>query len=112
VVADVSGPFDVTVVEQAGAVSVRATGELDLASSPILESTLAEVLGCGRGDLHLDLGAVTFVDSTALKVLVRFYRLLDGTGRRLLLVDPSDAVVRVLGLAGLADLFTIAASPR
>jgi anti-sigma B factor antagonist len=63
--------------ETAGAVYVvAASGEIDLYSAPELRRALTLALGRGARLLLVDLSETTFIDSTALGVLI-------GTARRL-----------------------------
>lgn len=55
---------------------VSPDGALDLGSAPSLKRTLAELVGTGSTRIVVDLSRVTFMDSTALGVLL-------GIGRRL-----------------------------
>ena len=81
-------------------------GELDLAASSTLRAALAE-LADGDGDVMVDLSAVTFIDSTALRVLVHAHAEMGSAGGRLVVTDPSPVVVRILHLAGLFTLLDI-----
>jgi anti-sigma B factor antagonist len=85
---------------------VDLIGELDLAASPELSSVLDGYVAAG-GDLTVDLSGVTFLDSTALSVLVRARTRLSSAGSRLIVSDPSPVVVRILHLAGLVGLFVV-----
>jgi anti-sigma B factor antagonist len=73
-------PTDVTVL----------TGELDLQASRALGQQLTEQVGAGReaADLILDLSAVSFIDSSALGVIVQADQPLERQGRGLALVAP------------------------
>ena len=81
-------------------------GELDLAASSTLRAAMAE-LADGGDDVTLDLSAVTFIDSTALSVLVHRHTEMAAAGRRLIVTNPSPVVVRILHLAGLFMLLDI-----
>ena len=66
----------------------------------------AEPLASEDGDLRLELRELSFVDSTGLRAFVTLAaRLPRG---RLILVHPSNAVLRVLELTGLHDVRAIA----
>jgi anti-sigma B factor antagonist len=110
IVADVSEEFGVTVTWQAADATIVVSGELDLATCPQLAASLDGVIELGTGDVLLDLGGVTFLDSTALTVLVTFRHKLAGTDRRMVLHEPSSVVVRVLAISGLLDTFAITSS--
>ena len=80
---------------------LRATGELDLASSPRLAARLNEVIWRQRGDVVIELDVRT-VDSTGLAVLLNALRRLDRAGRRLQVVSLQPSVRRTLELTRLA----------
>ncbi len=92
-----------------GAVVVRVGGELDLATAPRLKRALAEVLGAGTSQVVLDMTAVTFIDSTALGVLVGVQRNLPADARLAIAGSGSD-VVNVFELTGLDSTFDMFAT--
>ena len=103
--------FSVVVRElDEGALSVVAvTGELDLASAPDLKEMLDATLRLG-GSVVVDLSAATFLDSTALNVLLRASRGLGdegGYGRRLAIVCARPNVLRIFEFSGLDSAFAI-----
>ena len=64
-------PFAVDHREVDGGIGlVTVEGELDLSSAPNLKWALADTLGSGARQIVVDLSHVTFIDSTALGVLV------------------------------------------
>ena len=79
-------------------------GELDLATSPNLKWALLEALHSGRPKLVVDLAAVSFMDSTALGVLVSIARGLEHD-QRIALAGVQPDVRRVLEITGLEDAF-------
>jgi anti-sigma B factor antagonist len=85
---------------------LEVAGELDLAASSALRAALAELVD-GGGDVTVDLSAVTFIDSTALSVLVHGHTELASAGGRLIVTNPSRVVVRLLHLVGLFTLLDI-----
>jgi anti-anti-sigma factor len=82
---------------------LRLTGELDPHTAPILEEQIEEYDAGNRGRVVLDLGGITFVDSSGLRVLVVLDGRLRDDGRKLVIRAPSAAVSRVLKIAGLDD---------
>jgi anti-sigma B factor antagonist len=84
-------------------------GELDLASAPNLKWALADVLGEGCTQLVLDLSLVTFIDSTALGVLVGAHRNLND-GVRLAIACAHPDVLNIFELTGLDATFDIFSS--
>lgn len=85
-------------------VVVRAPArELDLASAPVLELRLREVVRPGRL-VVLDLAGTTFIDCSVLGQLVATAAQLRVDGGRLVLVHVDERVQRVLHLTGLLSL--------
>jgi anti-sigma B factor antagonist len=89
-------------VHTAGDVTIaELTGDLDIASAPVLREQLLDLLRPGFSRLVIDLSKVTFCDASGLAVLVstgRRARLLDGFLR---LAAASPLVEQVLQVTGL-----------
>jgi anti-sigma B factor antagonist len=81
-------------------------GELDLASAPKLKWALADVLDTGASQLVIDLSRVTFIDSTALGVMVGAHRSLR-PGTRMAIVCSHPDVLNIFELTGLDATFEI-----
>jgi anti-sigma B factor antagonist len=88
---------------------VAVTGELDLSSAPTLKWTLVDLLEASCNQLVVDLSLVTFMDSTALGVLIGVNRSLD-VGARLAIVSENTNVLRIFELSGLDGAFAIFAT--
>jgi anti-anti-sigma factor len=91
--------FEVAAREEPGGTVVAVTGELDVASSQVLESELAKLQGTSV--IIVDLCGLSFIDSTGLGVLVRAHQLAKEKGRRFGLVRGNGQVDRLLTLTGL-----------
>jgi anti-sigma B factor antagonist len=85
---------------------VSVEGELDLSSAPSLKWTLIDLLDAGRSQLVVDLSLTTFMDSTALGVLIGVNRSLD-VGARLAIVCTQANVLRIFEFSGLDGAFAI-----
>jgi anti-anti-sigma factor len=81
---------------------VRPNGELDMATVPLVEAALREQAGA-HGRVTLDLGRLTFVDSTGLRLVLETMEAArrDGFGFAVLPGGPN--VQRMFELAGIAD---------
>ena len=88
---------------------VVASGEVDLAMAPAMDSHLSAALGQGK-DIVVDLSDATFIDSVALGVLTWALEGSREAGRRLFLLISDQRVLRVFELTGLTDSFSIFAS--
>jgi anti-sigma B factor antagonist len=83
---------------------IVASGEIDLASAPKVESAIE---GFSGQPVVLDLRRVEFMDSAGLKVLLNQRSRLEESGGSLRLVVGEGAVVRLLELTGVTDAFSI-----
>jgi anti-anti-sigma factor len=93
-----------------GAVRLSISGELDIISAAVLEQRLGALLEQdGASSIVLDLGALSFIDSTGLRVIVTGTRDFRDRGRQLTLIPGPPAVQRVFELTGLLDALPFAA---
>jgi anti-sigma B factor antagonist len=85
---------------------IAVEGELDLSTAPRLKWMLVDSLEAGHSRLIVDLSLATFMDSTALGVLVGVNRSLN-TGARLALVCTRPNVLKIFELSGMDGSFAI-----
>jgi anti-anti-sigma factor len=90
----------------APSVTVTVTGDVDLAAADTLWSVLDEYVRPGA-HVIVDCSRVAFLDSMGLRTLIRAQHKAGAAGASLTLASPSEAVLRVLQLAGVADLFVL-----
>ena len=76
-------------------------GELDIVAVPRLQAGLKAAHSPGAA-VVVDLREVTFMDSSAIAVLLAADRRLRATGGQLRLLNASEGVLRVLRICGLA----------
>jgi anti-sigma B factor antagonist len=88
---------------------VRRSGEAD-ATDPVLADVLAEEYLKHPEVLVVDLSGLEFMDSSALRVLLRAAKRLEAAGRALRLVNPVGEVRRVLELIGADQLMPVFAT--
>ena len=86
--------------------AVALSGEIDIAAVQDLRAELAAFTQVG-GPVIIDLRAVSFIDSSGIEALCAARRDAEGAGGSVVLRSPSSAVVRVLEITGLDDLFRI-----
>ena len=87
----------VTGVEGSEPTVVTLSGELDLATAPELRDRLASI----EGDVEVDCSELQFVDAIGLGVFVSAHKRCDEQGWKLVLVEPSPMLLRLLGITGL-----------
>ena len=96
-------PLAITVTQldvRSGPVAVvRLSGEADVTTHALRDTLGAEV--AKRPQLLLvEMSGLSFMDSSALSVIIRAHRDLGSNGSTVVLVSPSAAVARVLSLVG------------
>ena len=94
----------------AGLGIVSLSGEVDIYTAPQFKECMLELIDTGVERLVVDLSDVTFIDSTALGVLIGGVRRVHTAGGAMALVVTSRAVERVLSITGLDRVFTIHAT--
>ena len=88
--------------------AIRLAGELDMSN----ESELDEVLGAAveqGGAILVDLSELTFMDSTGISVLLNALRHLKTRSGNLVLVCPTERILRpfqITGLVGRLGIFS------
>jgi len=90
-----------------GTYVVSVTGEIDAFTSPALEQELEWVLGDGASNAVVDLCDVGFLDSTALRVLLKVLPRFSKRGGKLVLVTEDRRVLRTFEITGLDGRFTL-----
>jgi len=92
------------------AVVVTVEGSVDIYSSPELRAELKGPLGKKTPRLVVDLGGVTFVDSSGLATLIEALQKVKAYEGRMMLCNLSKTVMGVFQLANLDHIFKIKAS--
>lgn len=88
--------------------TLSLTGEIDLANAAEVEQQLRRIEATDAELILVDLAGVSFIDSTAIKVLIAAAAR-SRADNRLVLMRPAPAVLRVLRIAGVADLLPLVA---
>ena len=96
--------FSCEVQPERGAVRVFALGSLDVATVPALEAQLGELRDAGFRRLIVDLSKLGFMDSTGLRLLLKWDAEARQDGFSIELVPGPPAVQRVFELTGTAGL--------
>jgi anti-sigma B factor antagonist len=82
-------------------------GEIDLFTAPELKQVLAESIEAGRIRIIVDLTDTTFLDSTALGVLIGAVKRLRSRDGALAIVNIDDNISKTFEITGLDQIFTI-----
>jgi anti-sigma B factor antagonist len=85
-------------------------GEIDLFTAPELKQVLAESIEAGRIRIIVDLTETTFLDSTALGVLIGAVKRLRSRHGALAMVNVDENIAKTFEITGLDQIFTIVAT--
>ncbi len=91
--------------ESGGKARCRLGGELDLATEPRVRRELLGALHGGVTELVIDLGDVTFIDSTGLRALLSARNRASSLGTKVVLARVTPSVARTLAIANLRSFF-------
>ena len=89
---------------------ITVSGEVDLATSPQLDTAVIAAIDSGNSSVVIDLTDVTFMDSSGLGVIVRALKRCREAENELDLVITNERVLKVFGITGLDQVIPIHAS--
>jgi anti-sigma B factor antagonist len=86
---------------------VAVRGELDLYTASELKEVFAGAIDAGRIRIIVDLADTTFLDTSALSVLLSAFKRLRSRGGALVLAGLNEKIAKVFEITGLDKTFTI-----
>ena len=89
---------------------ITVSGEVDLATSPQLDTAVIAAIDSGNSSVVIDLTDVSFMDSSGLGVIVRALKRCREAENDLDLVITNERVLKVFGITGLDQVIPIHAS--
>jgi anti-sigma B factor antagonist len=90
-----------------GMAVIALSGELDLYTCPEFKGELLRVIGDGIRLVVVDLTETTFIDSTALGVLIRGVERLKTQDGRLVVACSDPNIVKIFEVTGLDRIFAV-----
>ncbi len=102
--------FEITEDNAGGLPVVSVAGEIDVATAPQLRDRLQAQVAAGNATIGVNLLDVTFLDSTALGVLVGALKRCREAGGDLRLVMAEPRILKVFEITGLTGVFPIYAT--
>lgn len=90
-----------------GVTLLVASGDIDMTAAREFGRRLEGGLRASTDDVVLDLAAVVYLDSTALRALVGCRKIAEERDSRLALAGPPRPVLHVLEVTGLRELFEV-----
>lgn len=95
-------------LDEARTSTVEVAGDVDIATVDSALAPAREHLAAGTEVLAIDLGAVTFIDSSGLGALVKIRNDAAAQDSRVVLVNLSAPVRRLFEISGLDQVFDVA----
>jgi len=86
---------------------VAVRGEIDLFTAPELKQKLTDAIEGGKTRIVVDLTQTTFLDSTALGVLIGAVKRLRTRDGALVIVNVDQNIAKTFEITGLDQIFTI-----
>jgi anti-sigma B factor antagonist len=86
---------------------VAVRGEIDLFTAPELKQKLTDAIESGKNRIVVDLSDTTFLDSTALGVLIGAVKRLRSREGALVIVNVDQNIAKTFEITGLDQIFTI-----
>ena len=96
--------FSANALHQDGSLVLALTGELDIATAPVLHRAVDELLSPHLKAVTLDLAELSFVDVVGLRALVDVKRHVGDAGAAFRLCSVNDSTQRVMQLARFDEL--------
>lgn len=112
--ADPTGPrpFAMRVDRRGTTAILRLSGEFDIVGAERVDACITELAGNSPDQVVIDLSGTSFMDSTALRSLIKARALASGTGWSVKLVRGPERVHRVLELTRMDDVFEFVDAPE
>jgi anti-sigma B factor antagonist len=85
---------------------ITISGDLDIVTSPQLDESLTQA-EADHSRIILNLGEVSFLDTSALAVIVGHWKKAEATGGTLALANARYRYTKTLWITGLADKLTL-----
>ena len=87
---------------------IAVAGEIDIFTAPELRAAVVDAIDAGARGLVIDLSDTSFLDSTALGVLIGALKRLRTLGGRLVIVNREPTTARTFEITGLDQTLEIA----
>ena len=87
---------------------LRLKGRLDANWAEHVGSAIESAVRAGQHQIDLDLAQVDYISSAGIRVMLKYYRQLKTARGVLRVVHPTESVLTVLRLSGIADLLVAA----
>src|SRR6185295_15655264 len=93
-----------------GRLELQLKGRFDANWADHVGNAIELAIRAGQHHIDVDLAQVPYASSAGIRVLVKYFKRLNGVGGGLRVVRPTDAVLSILQLSGF-DSMLVAAAP-
>ena len=100
----------VTRDEKNGIPILRLEGEFDSFETELVREGFEKIVSEGKSNVVMDLGEMTFANSTTIAFLITAQKRVGAMGGRMVLAQPRDFIRKTLRTLGLDQVFPIADS--
>lgn len=87
-------------IRQGGLAVIAISGELDLATADRTVRYVSDVIDRHDGPVSADLSGLRFCDACGLGALIRIAAYAERSGRGVALLQPSEALIRIMRITG------------
>lgn len=91
--------------EERKAWTIKADGEIDVATAGGLRTLLADVYEEKTADIIMDMADLCYIDSTGLGVLIGAFGRMQEKGHRILIENPRENIAKLLRITSLDKIF-------
>jgi anti-sigma B factor antagonist len=102
-----SVPLRVLISRNSHGAHVLLLGELDMASAPLFQEKLGDLIAESPGDVALDLASLDFLDSSGLAAILALHEELRARQSTLIIRSPKPSACRIFEITGLTDVLRI-----
>jgi anti-sigma B factor antagonist len=101
--------IDVSPAAEAAPALIVLSGEMDIVSAGSFTETMTELERSSPEGVVIDVGGLTFIDSSGINALVQAARAVEARGGRAVLAAPGTHVQRVFDITRVGDVVPVAA---
>lgn len=99
--------LEVEAGKRGGSDVLTLRGEIDVYTAPRLRQAIIDLVDAGARHIVVDMGAVDFLDSTGLGVLVGGLKRVKVQEGELSIVTSQDKILKIFDITGLNKVFSI-----
>ncbi len=99
--------LDYSVEERSDHRILNLKGKLVLHNVEQFRDEFIKIVEQDRKNIHFNIKGLSFIDSSGMGLLITLNRKLQAGGRELVIVQPGEAIQKILHIAGLDKVFNV-----